>query len=115
MEHILGTCPTWKVLTLSRRSLDLANVDTTASGITEERIFEALANLLDPGEVQSALDKVFPHGTVDTKPDESVSMLPVSCVRIYHCAYIESGEGAVKDCQLNLTMLKNVVEAAGPL
>ncbi|KAG7667127.1 hypothetical protein KSW81_000869 [Nannochloris sp. 'desiccata'] len=33
-------------------------------------------------------------------------------MRIFHCAYFESGQGAVEDCRLNLTMLKNVVEAA---
>lgn len=29
-------------------------------------------------------------------------------VRIYHCAYIESVQGAVEDCRLNSTMLKNI-------
>jgi nucleoside-diphosphate-sugar epimerase len=107
LKEILHSCPKWQVITFSRRSLEFAPFEKTSQHDQEKRIFQAHANLLEKNEVENILKETL--GKVqqykEDKKDGSTA------VRIYHCAYLESGQGAVEDCKLNLTMLKNVVEA----
>lgn len=102
LERILHSRPDWHALTLSRRPLDPGYL---ASPGAQKRVHQAHANLLMMQEVQSALKETVSAEVVDS----------AAPVRVYHCAYLESGEGPVRDCELNLAMLKNVVEAVGRL
>ena len=103
------TTPPWRIVTLSRRPLDLSTLSGSSSQKQEEEeeeekrqkneIVQAHADLLVKPEVKAALEKAI------SSDDD------IESVRIYHCAYVESGEGPVRDCHLNVTMLKNVVES----
>ena len=100
LERVLSTRSSWHALTLSRRPLDPSYVSAPGA---KTRVHQAHANLLMMPEVKPAIQ--------ETVPKEVIAS--IDGVRIYHCAYLESGEGPVRDCELNLAMLKNVVEAVG--
>lgn len=96
VSYILASKPSWRIVTLSRRHLELG---LGSKGVDQaDRVLQAHADLLVAPEVRSALE----NAAGDVKETRCV---------IFHCAYVESGEGASRDCELNLAMLKNAVEA----
>ena len=95
-EWLCSSAEDWRVITLSRRALDLECADS-------ERVAQVHVNLEAAEEVALAL-----------RAQKDTLFLPGDGVFIFHCAYTTTGD-AKKDCRVNLTMLKNVVQAAGGL
>lgn len=84
----------WRILTLSRRQLD---IQCDASSVTQVHV-----DLKDRAQVEEAL-----------RGAEGAPLAGKAAqVRIFHCAYLETGDPN-EDCAQNVAMLRNVVEAVG--
>ncbi|EFN56698.1 hypothetical protein CHLNCDRAFT_21968 [Chlorella variabilis] len=79
----------WRVITLARRDLQLGGEGAT------DQVQQVKADLLDKGAVEAALRQA---------GAESVT-------HVFHCAYLMK-KAPKEECEVNLSMLKNVVEAA---
>jgi len=109
LNQILRSCPNWQIITFSQRPLEFTTFEEASQHDQKKRILQIHANLLEKNEVSIVLKEALKK--VQNASAITMTTTTAVAVRIFHCAYLESGQGAVEDCKLNLKMLKTVVEA----
>jgi nucleoside-diphosphate-sugar epimerase len=103
IKSILKCCPEWSIVTLSRRSLDLELPQASTAG-KQPHMAQAKADLTDMNAIRDALGSGDAAAALGDKGTRKIF--------VYHCAYVDC-QDPFKDCQFNLAMLKNTVEALG--